>query len=128
RQARALLAWLLLAPAAAAFTRDVPNALRAALALPALALVAGVGLARVVTLARPRRAGALALTALALLAAAELGRDAHAYFVRYPREQAAFYHPERRVLALAAGRFSAEGRTVLVEAEFLEASLRLYAP
>ncbi len=128
RQARALLAWLLLAPAAAALTRDVPNALRAALALPAFALVAGVGLARIVTLARARRPGALALTALALVATAELGRDAHAYFVRYPREQATFYHPERRALALVAGRLAAEGRTVLVEAEFLEASLRLYAP
>ncbi len=127
RVAAACLVWVALFPLAAAFTRDVPNALRAVLGLPALALVAGLGLEAAVA-ARRRRGVTVALVALGLWVAGEAVWDGQAYFRRYPREEAAFYRPERRSLVERAAAEARAGRAVLCEGEFLEASLRLYAP
>lgn len=120
---RRLLLWLALAPAAAALTRDVPNALRAVLALPALVLLVAHGADLV---ARRRRPLALALVAgvLALGAVPPLWR----YAVVHPERQAAFYFAGRRELALAVGARAAAGEAVRVRGDLVEAYLRLYAP
>ncbi|MBX3471667.1 MAG: hypothetical protein KF878_32835 [Planctomycetes bacterium] len=120
---RRLLLWLMLAPAAAALTRDVPNALRAVLALPALVLLVAHGADLV---ARRRRPLALALVAgvLALGAVPPLWR----YAVVHPERQGAFYFAGRRELALAVGARAAAGEAVRVRGDLVEAYLRLYAP
>lgn len=136
RRGGILVGGLLLFPLAASFTRDAPNALRAILGLPLLALMAGQGwqlMARYVAQGRkaggPRAALCAALVAgLALWAGWEEARLARAYFVTHPRLEAAFYYPGRRELVRRAAALAAEGRGVTCELPFLEASLRLYAP
>lgn len=131
-----LLGGLLLFPLAAALTRDVPNALRAILGVPVLALLAGSGwevLSHYVQRGRKRGAGralgcALAVLGLALWAGWEEARLARAYFVVHPRREAAFYYPGRRELIARAVEIAQTGSAVRCELPFLEASLRLYAP
>jgi 4-amino-4-deoxy-L-arabinose transferase-like glycosyltransferase len=122
-----LLAWLALAPLAAALTTDVPNALRDVVALPALVLVMAHGgdvlLARVP--ARGRAAAAAALAAVLALGAALPLRD---YALVHPAREAAFYRAGRRELAREVAARAAAGEAVLVRGEFVRAYLRLYAP
>jgi hypothetical protein len=116
RRHRRLLVWLALFPAAAALTTDVPNALRAVLGLPLLALVGALG-AR----ALPRAA----LLPLLLLLAAN-GAWAHRrYRHDHAEAQARFYYPGRRELALALAR---EPGALLVEATLVRAYVEAYAP
>lgn len=124
-----LLGWILLFPLAAALTRGGPNALRAVLGLPALALLAGWG-ARAgwrALASRPRLRGGL-LVALALAGGVEQARLARAYFVTHPREQGHFYRVGSRELVLALAERAERGEGSECREEFLAAYLRLYAP
>lgn len=122
-----LLAWLALAPLAAALTTDVPNALRDVMALPALVLVVAHGadalLARVP--AAHRAPAAVALMAVVALGAALPLRE-HALV--HPARQAGFYRAGRREVAREVAARAAAGEAVLVRGEFVFAYLRLYAP
>ncbi len=121
RHAR-LLAWLALFPAAAALTVDVPNALRAVLGLPLLAIVGAVGAAALLRRLPPR-----ALLLLLLVVAAN-GVAAHARYRRDHLEgQGRFYYAGRRELALALEREARCG-ALLVEAPFVRAYVETYAP
>jgi len=127
--AGALLAgWALLFPLAAAPTRDVPNALRAATGLPLFALLGAVGLVAAERLTRGRRWRQAATLALALGIGLSAAHARRAYFVRYPAAEARFYRPERRTLVEAARAAVREGVTVRCDEPFWEASLRVYGP
>ncbi|MCO5165879.1 MAG: hypothetical protein M9894_05870 [Planctomycetes bacterium] len=120
---RRLLLWLALAPLAAALTRDVPNALRAVLALPALALLVAHG-ADLVIGRRGRRAALLVAGLLVVGAAPPLWR----YAVVHPAREGAFYFAGRRELALEVAARAQAGAAVRVRGDLVEAYLRLYAP
>lgn len=118
-----LLAWLLLFPAAAALTTDVPNALRAVLGLPLLALVGAVGAAALL-----RRSRARAALLLLLLVLSAEGLLAHARYRRGHLEgQGRFYYAGRRELALALEREARAG-ALIVDAPFVRAYVEAYAP
>lgn len=120
RHAR-LLAWLALFPAAAALTTDVPNALRAVLGLPVLAIVGAAGAAALL-----RRAPRALLPLLLVLAAN--GAVAHARYRHVHAEgEARFYYAGRRELARALEREARRG-ALLVEAPFVRAYVEAYAP
>lgn len=129
RKAAFLLAWLALFPLAAALTQGGPNALRAVLGLPALALLAGWGgcLAWRSLAGRPRLRLGL-LVALALVGGVEQARLARAYFVTHPREQGHFYRVGSRELVRALAEQAERGEGSECSEEFLAAYLRLYAP
>lgn len=103
--------WLVLAPVPAALTAS-EHALRAILAVPALAAISGIGLARLADLARRPRERALAralpVTALAL-AGLMLVRTV---YVDYPRESAASWQWGMRELVLAMRRADRACRVV----------------
>jgi 4-amino-4-deoxy-L-arabinose transferase-like glycosyltransferase len=126
RTALRLSALVLAFPLAAALTRDVPNALRAILGLPALALLAGWGAHCLWRHLGPRARVAF-VGALALAAAAHTVSDVRAYFVEHPQREAAFYYPGCRELAQAATDLPA-GEAATCQQPFLNAYLRLYAP
>jgi len=136
RQEWLLLGLVLLFPLAAAPTRDVPNAMRAVLGIPALALLAGRGWQALAYLLREGRREGLRGAALMFVLAACLGLGAgttavhkgRLYFEAYPQREAAFYFPGRRALAERALQLHREGRASSSREPFLEASLRLYAP
>lgn len=122
-----LLAWLLLFPAAAALTVDVPNALRAVPALPLHALLAALG-ADLLARRLPARA---ARPALALVAGLVVGQGlaAHArHALVHPVREARFYFAGRRELAEALGRRAALGEAWRAPVPFLAPYLRLHAP
>jgi 4-amino-4-deoxy-L-arabinose transferase-like glycosyltransferase len=121
RHAR-LLVWLALFPAAAALTTDAPNALRAVLGLPLLAIVGAVGAVALLRRLPPRALPVLLLVLAGdgLLAQARYRRD-------HLEGQARFYYAGRRELALALER-EARGGALLVEAPFVRAYVESYAP
>ncbi|MDR7520976.1 MAG: glycosyltransferase family 39 protein [Armatimonadota bacterium] len=85
-----LAAWLFLFPLGGALTNDgVPHATRTLLGLPALCLVIGLGILRMISFIRTLRwqvaGGALAAAALAVAAAAEGVRFARAEYLDYPQ-------------------------------------------
>lgn len=131
-----ILALVLLFPLAAAPTRDVPNAMRAVLGIPALALLAGRGWQSVAFLLREgKREGARGAVLMAVLSAClgigaggTAAHKARLYFDSYPHREAAFYYPGRRELIKRAQLLAAAGQASSCELPFLEASLRLYAP
>jgi 4-amino-4-deoxy-L-arabinose transferase-like glycosyltransferase len=118
-------AWLLLHPLSAAFTRDVPSALRANLGLPALALLGGLGgTALLDRLGPSRRRAALAAACVTMAVAGCAGAWTYARVTRQPH-QAAFYYAGRREIVREAAR---SGEVTHLRGEFWEAYLRLYAP
>lgn len=136
RQDWLILGLVLLFPLAAAPTRDVPNAMRAVLGIPALALLAGRGWQALAFFLREGRREGPRAAVLMFLVAGSLGLGAGAtaahkwrlYFVAYPHREAAFYYPGRKELAQRASALHAQGRASRTTAPFMEAALRLYAP
>ena len=82
-----LLTWLLLYPLPdLAFSHPTPHALRAATGIPALVLLAAVGVVATVTALRRRLRPAAAAAVLLVLFAAESGLYLHRFFGRFNRE------------------------------------------
>lgn len=122
-----LLGWLALAPLAAAFTRDVPSALRAVMALPALALLAAHGADALVDLDAPARRR-LTAVALALLITLGAARPLWTYVLVHPGREAGFYYAGRRELVRSLAAHARAGEAVRVQGPYVAAYARLYAP